>query len=70
MSKLTNMNEMAIQQFTGYHHAYTGFSVSELATSMGLDAEEWEVLKPEMPWLDKHLVAELDEHYEEQTDEA
>ena len=66
MSKLDTRNEMAIQQFTGYHHAYQGFPVTELATSMGLDEEEWELLKPEMPWLDKRIVEELDEHYSEE----
>ena len=44
MSKLDTRDEMAIQQFTGYHHAYQGFPVTELATSMGLDEEEWELL--------------------------
>lgn len=60
------MLTMAVQQLTGYHQAYNGYPVTDTAQSMGLDADEWELLKPEMPWLDRRLVAELDEYFEEE----
>lgn len=56
--------EKAEQQFTGFAHAYHGFDVISLVESMGLQADEWEQVKADMPWLSEKIVNEVDDYFE------
>lgn len=56
----------AEQQFTGFHIAYTGGTIETLVIDMGLSLDEWETLKPGMPWLHKRLVEYVDEYFAKQ----
>lgn len=46
--QLTEMEELAIQQFTGYYLGSNGFPVAELVSSMGLTREEWNRIKKDV----------------------
>lgn len=71
MSTLTKMNEMAIQQLTGYTSAYSGESIEDLIISMGMDFEEWNTVKPQVfDWLPKKLTDEIDQYFKELVDNS
>lgn len=53
----------AEQQFTGFDHLYKGGDIISLVKGMGLQPEEWEQLKDDMPWLSKELVKQVDAYF-------
>lgn len=55
--------DMAMSQFTGYNHAKQGYSARDLASSMGLVKDEWELLRAKsgMSDFDKETI---DEYFE------
>ena len=54
--------ELAEQQIIGFTYAKRGYSIVNLAESMGMTAEEWEILK-RSDYLSQQEVNELDDHF-------
>ena len=55
--------ELAEQQITGFTHAAQGYSISQLASSMGLTSEEWKVLKSKCDYMREEDIQELDKYF-------
>jgi len=59
---VTEEENQAIQQLTGFVHAKEGFDVISLIEAMGLRKEEWFKIRDE-PFLPADIVAEIDLHF-------
>lgn len=65
--KVTKSILQAEAQILGFHHRNSGYSMRDLCSSMGLEKQEWEVIKKEMNvegYLPKVLVDEIEEYLE------
>lgn len=55
---------LAIAQFTGWQQAISdGDRVIDLVESMGLTKSEWDEIKPQVQWLNKRHIVEIDRFF-------
>lgn len=70
MSKTQEVQEdYAIQQLTGFNHAWHGFDIESLLDSMGLYQDEWENIRSSCAFLSPKLIEQI-ELYFSHVDEA
>lgn len=56
--------DMADQQLRGFGHAYKGYGVIDLVSSMGLKAEEWDALRERAKiYLPEECVDNIDDYF-------
>lgn len=56
---------LAIAQFTGWQQAISnGDRVIDLVESMGLTKSEWDEIKPQVQWLNKRHIVEIDNFFD------
>lgn len=46
---MANQLQLAEAQFLGFHHGVRGYSIKELASSMGLKKSEWVKIRETLP---------------------